>query len=291
MRKKPIDTVLERKLINAGPSRHGWHKLGLVLRCPRLFAWNEQHPKPEMKRTALIKGSLVHQGLAHYYQRIKELQDDGDPNEWYEPAEAIALLAVQEQQKTGDSEWCEWVEFSQEAVTRYQEYWVTDTFKVVAVEKELEAAVYDEKYDVVYPYTQRADLIIKDKHGNISIVDHKTTARLTSSTVRRYSLSGQLVGYSVLGKGLFGKRFAGNILNMLELPKGFPDAIAKFKRPETEATPYSVQYFKHTIIHANRIINEYKDKPVEEWPGTHLTTGCFTNFGACDYHSDCQWGF
>ena len=279
------------KLINAGPSRHGWHGLGLVLRCPRLYAWEKQHPKEGLKRIPLIKGSLVHQGLAHFYQRLKEEQDGNDPNQWHEPVVAIALLAQQESLKSGENEWLEWVEFAQEAVRQYMAYWVTDTFKILAVEKELEASVYDEKYDCYYPYTQRADLIIQDKNGNVTIVDHKTTARLTSSTTRRYSLSGQMVGYNVIGKGLFNKRFAGIMLNMLELPKGFPDAIAVFKRPEVEATPYSEAHFKNTIIHANRVINLYKDKPVQEWPGSHLTTGCFTNFGACDYHSECQWGF
>lgn len=279
-----------QKLLNAGPSSHGWHGLGLALRCPRLYAWNKQHPKDDF-RLPLVKGSLVHQGLAHFYQRIQNQQEGSDPNEWYTPEESIAILARTEAEKTGFREWLDWVEWAQVAVAQYEMYWGQEEFKVLAVEHEMWAHVRDEKNGVVYPYTQRADLITEDSSGKVTIWDHKTTARMTSSTVSRYAMTGQMIGYSVLGKGLWGERFAGVVLNMLELKKDFPDQTANFSRWAADSVPYSSERFKKTILHANRVIDEYKDLPVGDWPGSHLSTGCVTNFGPCDYQSECRWGF
>ena len=49
---------MTKKLLNAGPSEAGWHRLQTVLRCPRLYALGTDWDKP-----ALVKGSLVHIGL------------------------------------------------------------------------------------------------------------------------------------------------------------------------------------------------------------------------------------
>ena len=274
-------------LLNAGPSTHGWHKLSLAMRCPRLYAWNKQHPKDEF-REPLAKGSLVHQGLAHFYQRMKCAHLGEDPDVYYTPTESIRVLAEQEAIRTGHPEWVNWIEFAQQAVEQYQMYWGEEEFRVVSVEHELWANVRDDKHDAVYPHTQRADLITEDKEGNIMIWDHKTTARMTSSTTANYSISGQMLGYNVLGKGLFGERFAGVCLNMLELKKDKP---ANFSRTLTDSVPYSLERFKSTILYANRIINEYKELPVGEWPATHLDTGCRTIYGMCEYASECKWGF
>lgn len=62
------------KLINAGPSERGWHRIESVMRCPRLYAWEHSGLIERQISEPLARGSLIHVGLAHHYQRMKENQ-------------------------------------------------------------------------------------------------------------------------------------------------------------------------------------------------------------------------
>ena len=82
-----------KHLIDPGPSRKGWHRLAKVLRCPRLYAlsYNVEHrTSDEPPAEPLIKGSLMHVGLAHHYAQKSDLYDDVDI---YSPADAVEALA------------------------------------------------------------------------------------------------------------------------------------------------------------------------------------------------------
>ena len=61
------------KLIHTGPSPHSGHKIDKFIRCPQLYAYGELMPTPPLGQRqdspALVKGTLGHQGLAHYYRR------------------------------------------------------------------------------------------------------------------------------------------------------------------------------------------------------------------------------
>lgn len=95
------------KLIDPGPSRRGWHRLQSVLKCPRYAAWSafeREHGNERCPSPALIKGSLMHIGLAHHYQIKKDAPIAKKALEVagvyvpkshlpYEPHDAIAALA------------------------------------------------------------------------------------------------------------------------------------------------------------------------------------------------------
>ena len=276
-----------KKLLNAGPSEAGWHRLQSVLRCPRLYALT--HDTPWKLSAALVKGSLVHIGLAHYYQRLKEEQEGNDPDQWHRPVEAISVMSLGEYSKDNNELWLECAELAQQAVTQYVAHWAAEQWKILAVEHELRAYVADEERNERYLYTQRADLIVANKSGKVSIIDHKTTFRIAPKTIRRYTLSGQMLGYRMFGQKMWGKNFSGVTLNMLKLPKEL-DGKYEFARPNVEPAPVSIPKLKQTIIYAERIIRDHQHLDPMDYPGAYHETACWTPYGQCPKFSVCQWG-
>jgi len=275
---------MTKKLLDAGPSEAGWHRLQTVLKCPRLYALPTDWNKP-----ALVKGSLIHIGLAHHYKRLQLEQRGQDPDEFYLPTEAVGALALKEYTATGSELWMEWAESAQEVVARYISFWRAEQWKIVGVEKELRAMVLDPSTGKKFLYTQRADLIVQDRGGLVHIFDHKSTARIGKRPESKYELSGQMLGYKVFGRELFGQKFAGVTLNMIQFPNRPEDGI-QFSRHNQPETPLAIKTFKPTLIHAENIINTYKGRPPMEWPAAYHETACRTQYGACPNVSICKWG-
>jgi hypothetical protein len=273
------------EILDAGPSRRGWHRLQTVLQCPRkyaLYTASKLNPQPTTA-PPLIKGILLHIGLAHRYALKK------NPKALlYPPLKAVEGMAAAQ---VNAEVWQEFVHLVQETLLQYDLRWEGEQWEVMDVERELVANIEDEERGEVYLYTQRADLVVRNKHSGLwYIVDHKSTFRISGKTKRRYTLSGQFRGYEFFGQGLLGKRFGGVILNMVQWPRDKVDAV--FERVDLEPAPYANRTFKQTVIHAERLIRDLTprhDRPLD-WPGVHHETACFTAYGPCEYHTLCQWG-
>ena len=289
-------------LLNTGPSEAGWHRLENVLRCPRLFALKEQQatlceqtdvPPEKMSKTPLVRGSLVHQGLAQHYLRLKAVQDGKDENGIMDPLSGIQAAAERQPDSIRDV----WVKHTDEAkklVAAYITFWGRDKhWEILEVEKEYRGYIKDEEFDRKYLYTGRADLVIKDKRDDkVYILDHKTTYAIIGKTVKRYTLSGQMLGYQLFGAKKYGDNFGGIILNMLCTTKK-DNVNYDFKRHPLGLAPLAVKTFKQTIIEAERRIHHYKEKdlPPMEWPGVFSEQICWTGYGPCDMQDMCRWGF
>ena len=279
------------KLLDPGPSRRGWHRLQLVLQCPRKYALYMARKEAvgmylcnTTSSPALIKGTLLHTALAHRYA----LRGDAPDPELLSPLDAIEARAEVE---PNAEVWKEHTGLVAKAYLEYELRWAAEQWETVAVEKELQATIRDDERDVGYLYTQRADLIVRNPAtGLVYIVDHKTTSRLTSKVMRRYTLSGQFRGYNFFGRGLLGDKFGGVILNMVQWPdrKG----AFKFERIDLEPAPFADKTFRDTVVHAERLIHDLRarhDDPML-WPAAHHETACGTPYGACGNHARCEWG-
>jgi hypothetical protein len=276
------------KLINPGSSRKGWHRLQNALRCPRLHALSVKYRDSTPLSPALIRGTLVHVGLAHYYAKIQAKQK-GIKNEYYPAHDSVEVLAMQ--QTSQRDEWCALVSEVQRVLAAYGLHWESEQWEVVDIEKEIQANVFDDDWNETYLYTQRVDLIVRHpKTRKIFFIDHKTTYRIGKKTTGRYTLSGQFLGYQLLGSGLLKENWGGVMLNLIEWPKT-PDTIPQFQRLDIERAPFAVSNFKKTIIQAERIIraNQGHTDPMA-WPGAYHEYTCWTAYGPCSYHDLCQWG-
>lgn len=271
------------KFLDAGSSgQYGWHSTEVALRCPRLFAYHfrmgGKAPGDEADRPALLKGSLVHQGLAHHYLRRKVAAEGGDAEEWAIPEEAIVWCA----KKLGHHA-DKYVEEAVAAVRAYTFHWGHERLDVLNVEEVARTKVA--KYD----FTQRFDLVVREPDGKIYIYDHKTTGRLSKSIAERYTLSGQFLGMQMFGAGLFGEEFGGVKINFIELPD---DGRFKFARQQVDPAPSALQNFPLTIIEARARIESLDESelPPEQWPQTLSEQTCITAYGRCDFFERCRWG-
>lgn len=153
------------KFIDAGSSGEwGWHATEIALRCPRLFAYQYRMPKSaeEGDRPALLKGSLIHQGLAHHYARRRSAEVGTDPAEWATPDAAIEDCAA----KLGRHA-AQYVDLAKRVVAQYAANWAYEKLEVLHVEDVFRAEIEG------FRFTQRFDLVVRENDGKVWIFDHK----------------------------------------------------------------------------------------------------------------------
>lgn len=267
------------KLLDAGRSERGWHRIQNVIRCPRLFAWKEIEGIPFKISPPLVKGSLIHIALAHHYQRMKEVQTGGDPEDWLSPEDAVFALAQKNREESPLWEDC--APLIVDAYFGYRNNWLREDWKVLEVEVELRARVGKLKH----LYTQRADLIIEDHDGRVWIVDHKSAYRISSKTLRQHILDGQFIGYQMFGYAKYGARFAGVLVNRVKLSTPY-----EYDRRSLEPAPAAIEDFVNVIEEAEARIARYEGKPTREWPMALNNQTCFGKYGQCSAYELCRFG-
>jgi hypothetical protein len=284
-----VDTVVDRPprpslsstriLLDAGPSERGWHHAQTMLRCPQLYAYRYIIGNMDAtRRPPLIKGSLVHIGLAHYYARVQAKQMRADPERFFTPTDAIRLLAG----RYGDH-WQEWQDLAISAVEAYIRKHGVERYRVLQVEEQLRCHIAG------HVFTQRVDLAVQDDAtGLIEYWDHKSAGRVTKKTVERYTLSGQFLGLTQFGWALHpGGAFSCTKVNVV----GLADPH-RFVRRVPEPAPHALACFPEAIIYAEEDIVRLKasNRDPWHWPKRLNEQVCNTIYGDCDGHSLCRFG-
>jgi len=275
-----IPTPPDPKLIDAGPSERGWHRVASILTCPRLSRLEIAGALPPLESVYLIRGSLLHVGLAHYYQRQKAVAANQDPDEWYTPEQAVLKLAEQE-----GAEWQLEVDLVLAGLASYLRYWSQDDWIPLEIEYELRARIpHPVVKDERFLFTQRADLIVEDGEGRVWIVDHKTASRINQGSLDQYILSGQMVGYQHFGRAIYGDRFAGVILNRIKIYEPH-----EFDRRAVPPAPVATAGFVNTLKWA-----EYLDYTIpldpEQAPMATRVSACYGKYGKCSAFDRCRFG-
>jgi len=261
------------KLINPGSSgEFGWHSLETVLVCPRRAALSRAQ-RIKSESDALARGSLFHVGLAHLYAR----RMPGGKDEYLSPLAAVDALAEQE-----GGLYAKWADRVKEALRAYRAHWGSEEhLEPKEIERVLRLNVQGK------PYTQRLDLIVFNKNtGKYYIWDHKTTYAIAAKVTRTYSLTGQMLGLTLMGRKAYGDRFGGVVLNFAKL--NWTGEFA-FGRSTVELAPLAVRDFKHTILYAHRILeDEVLGKPPEEVTPAFTSDACFGKYGPCPGRDFCK---
>jgi len=269
-------------LLNAGASPRGWSRLSTVLQCPQKYAYTyllseeEGGGKGGGNSPALIKGSLIHTGLAHHYRRMMADQQGENREDWYEPMIAMQFQAMQE----GEA-WEEHLEASQDSVRDYISHYGLEEFKIVAVEEMISTKIGE------YLVTGRADLIIQQRStGKVWIVDHKTTSRISSTQQKYYGISGQLIGYEYMGRELFGEElWGGMLLNQIQ-----HGSKPKYNRVELPPAPNMLARFPQIVRDAEERIAQLEHRDVHNYPMAMNELTCYHRYGACQFVDKCRWG-
>ena len=277
------------KLLETGPSPRGWHRLQDMLECPQ--KWSYRHNlgmEPTIPATALMKGSLMHLALAHHYA-IKKDRDAGIQTEWLDPFEAVLLKCQQEPEFTDVKN------VVLEAMEKYEAHWQVEdqNWRIIEIEQLAYATITDpvektaEGENKVYLLTGRFDMVMENQAGEVYVVDHKTTSRLSKSHEQFYAMSGQLIGYDYMARKIFGDRLKGVMLNFVQL-----GTANKFDRYVIPPRPNLTKQFEQTVMDAERRIAELdkSGRDALEYPKAMNELTCFTRYGACAYMDTCKYG-
>jgi hypothetical protein len=224
----------------------------------------------------LVKGSLVHLGLAQHYAQLREKQQGRDPKLYFDPIEAIDIM--------GDAQGGAWKDFAplaKDVMDAYLHKWRHENMRILSVEELLEAQIGG------YRFTGRMDLVVEDGEGRVWIIDHKTTGRLNPKQRQFYSVSGQILGYQWLGKIHYGERFAGMRLNMIQHGGDF-----KFQRFNVEPAPKLFEKWPSAVKDAEEGIAKLMEegRPADQWPIAPSELVCFHRYGPCNFLEQCKWG-
>jgi len=279
---------MEQRVLLTGPSPRGWHRLQQYLECPQKFAWHYRFGRDsdgkllsgeteQNNAPPLVKGSLVHLGLAHHYARMKETQEGRDPDLYLKPAEAIDLVS-----ETNGPEWTQWKSLTTDCTLAYIDHYVDEKMKILRVEELMEGTFGG------YRFTGRLDLVTEDSRGRVWAWDHKTTGRIQAKQQQFYSVSGQLIGYQWLARGAYGEKFAGMRVNLVQHGNG----DFRFERPRMLQAPALYNRFPQTVVDAEQGIAtlEASGRPHDEWPRAMNEMTCYGRYGACRHLEKCKWG-
>jgi hypothetical protein len=282
---------LDRILLNTGPSPNGWHKAETFMLCPRRRGWDhlaERDPGRGWHFPATARGTLVHVGLAHYYARMKCEQEGTDPDAYYDPETAIALLPRVEENEHDACTMLVEVPTAIKALKGYIAHYAFEKVRVLAVEQVVEIPVPGTGGPGEPPMkTARVDLIYSKGSGDnerIFFVDHKSTGRITNQHAKFYARSGQFLLLRWLGKHL-GDRFGGVVLNLVQC------AIEnKYTRPSLDPVPGFLVSLPLALgwFERQRIAFEESGLPPELWPPIPSEHTCQGRYSGCPYRDKCD---
>ncbi len=325
-------------LLNARGSRRGWSRIGKFMRCPQSFAHARFNITGQRSTgtKATNKGALIGLGIGHWYARMgawqgsvaiaRELITDtvlgeaaagsvrdsslpgavivADPALILEPAAAMAAECE------ARPELLQWLDLSCLAVQRYTEHYAReyDTLRVLAVEAEhaidlglLDCPGHHEHGKLLF-FTSRCDLVFADAAGRVTIPDTKTSGTVTSAAAKYYGRHGQFFGMELVGRAVYGDRFDGARLNMVQTDG------EKFARPTLPPRPWAIGQFRDRLIRAEHVIaaleirtREYweerdaivppsADLTSHTWPAADHELTCYSRYGLCEFANMCDWG-
>lgn len=279
-------------LLDPGPSPKSLHRFLTAMRCLQQYAWKygaHTVDQGETAAAATTLGKLVHLGTAHHYARLRETQTGGDPDRYFTPEDAITIWVGARIEK---AEWLDVHDHAQAVVAAYIEHWrPRESYRVLHVEE-----VFELSYPVEGPpladgrtsidITTRADLVVEDAARRVYVVDTKTTSRYNKvDHPRFYGMDAQFLNYRWLGTALWGARFGGVILNMVEV--GDPP---KFMRPPLEPAPLLFARFPQILADQQRILDLFRDREPSAWPASPSEQVCRGRYGTCPAINLCRYG-
>jgi hypothetical protein len=254
----------------------GWHATELALRCPQLFSYTYRlKVLNNSTKEPLLRGSLVHAGLAQHYRRLQETQETGDASKWASWEDGIDHCA----EELGPAA-AQYVQKAKEILTGYLAHYWMEQISPLAVEQVFSAEIDG------YQFTQRLDMVAREKDGKIYVWDHKCVGRIDQKTVTRYTLSGQFLGMARFGAASYGADFGGVKLNLLSADG------QTFKRVMVEPAPHALRTFPISVAHARRLVDDLdkSNVPHDEWPKALSEQVCVSSYGVCDAFDLCRWG-
>lgn len=301
--------MADSRLLFTGPSPFGGHRYVLFDSCERRYGMeHKDHPMPlydaagglvsppmrgegEPSAWELIRGTMVHIGLAHHYAR-KRAQQQGDTETYerlYPPLEAMQALHAEEKPLAHFDDRWNWdnaLIVGENVLKKYMQRYAFERARVEIVEEVFIMELGANKA----PYTLRLDLGLRDSANKVWMVDHKTTTSIRPDTAWGYALSTQFQAYAIAGRAVYGGAYGGVIANLIECPEP-EDTVTPpvFVRPDMVAVPGFLYGFAERISEIwERMQKRYASGlPPEKWPKNPGARTCKAYGRICPHYAAC----
>ena len=310
----------------SGASKAGASRLAAANHCDRWFAYRHGLLAFRGGSVAQAGGALVHAGVAQHYARLGAAQPDGivvsgkhvnTPSQLGTIEQAIDREAALRGLPPGSEQEVDARSCTEQYIAHYRR----DSFRILHVEEEYAATIPCKVHHVTvlaaqrhalnpagvvvasggvegspeatvtlefsgYLWTTRTDLVVSTG-SKVFIADHKTTGRIEAKHPRVYALTGQMAGLRWLGQQVYGERFGGVILNMIQR-----DAPYKFERPNMDAGPALSRDFPQHVRDTEARIEALAARciPFGQWPTASSELVCYHRYGRCPAADACLWG-
>lgn len=227
----------------------------------------------------MIRGTLAHIALAHGLLQESLRRGEpvavagaliqGDPNDWYSPAEAIEAAAI----LVGTSSHKFALPAARNLLERL-EHWVrgiVDRERVLAIESQL-----GWNLDAPWRYTARFDVLTQNRASALIYgTDYKTSANPKQDKSSRYPNSPQLMGQDAMGTRWAKERWGGVRVLLIE-DKGATENVV-VAPPEEWMFPRNAMTsaIEYGIAATQRTVVPYVGRHAIEWPTNPLyCPGC-----------------
>lgn len=268
-----------RLLLNAGASEAGFSGISTFKRCPQLYAYRKVLGLDLDDGAPLVKGSLLHIGLAHLYRRIQLALGGGNPDAYHEPLRAVSLLAEDFERgcelpglQRPPREAAKWVPLIHQTLLDYWTAHMHDRPNILMVEEQIRVGLRWSprggrvaEVRLLAPgepagpgwrlYTQRLDMVEVGRDGVLEIVDHKSTAYLkagSDGSVDTYSMHGQFWGAERLGRLRYPEftrvRVLVNLVEWGKAKRGEEPTSGKLLRAQIPSAPAMLAGFWEDIL-------------------------------------------
>lgn len=293
-----------KRLLFTGPSPFGGHRYELFDMCPRRYGLEYTHnPLPtfdssgqlvsthadqdgEESAWELIRGTMVHTGLAHYYALKRNGPDDQG---LYSPEDAMKALHAQERSRAHAYDRVHWdnaLLVGLRVLPAYAARYAFDKSRPVVVEEVFTM----ELGELNAPYTFRLDLGVMDSSGQFWAIDHKTTTTLRRDHGWIYGISTQFQAYAVAGSAVYGQNFGGVQANMIQCPNPESNEDPVFERKTSPNVAGFLAGFGDRIsaIYGRMLELVSKGITPDRWPKRPGTRSCKAYGRICPYYDRCS---
>lgn len=309
----------QKILLNAGRSEAGFSGVSALKLCPQLYAYERPLGLNLKSTDPLVKGSLLHVGVAHILRRAQALQEGDDPERWYRPSEAIPLAAQAMDRENPAHRAARWVPLVTATCRAYHAAPGSYPQQILSVEEVIRVALRwrpgaqriaevrllgtDERLPEGWRlYTQRLDAVsIED--GCLAVDDHKSASYIRASTRAAYTMHGQFWGAELLVRLRWpelaerGVRVYANLIEWPKYKRGQePDPedarVGRIERIRLRGAQAMLSGFWRDILDwydfRDRLLSDGRSP--WDWPKAGIELGCMTRYGECAYTELCRKG-
>jgi len=317
--------LTQTEIVQGGQSLNGWSRQGVISLCAYRFAAREiLQLDAEHVADPLARGTLVHVGMAQYWEHRRRVIYGEDASRLMDPCAALTSTAHTEDQDRIDKGlepgYRKHIDESKRAVKLYQdlrphdetiephavewpgEIWY-ENGKMVPAPSDAEArrsAARERRWPDFYamgsPWlsTFRLDLFGRMVTSNRrAVIDWKTGGQLNAKKIRGFGVSGQFVQAVLWGSENFSD-FAGAYVGFIHLGnigKGirtiaecFPSFMAPVGVDGLKAFAWSVQFHNENLA---RLLEKKID--YSAWPRAFAEQGpCEDRYGPCPFMNRCM---